>query len=262
MFEYDAYKTISVSGSDGVAEIRFQRPDKYNALNTETMLDLQRVFSEIQLDRSIDVVVIEGADDDAFSAGADIEQYAGPSADHDPMQKDRQDIFFDIYSGPYDLHAPVIAKIDGYCVGGGLILAMYCDLRIADDTSKFAVPVTDIGQIPTGGSTYRAAQLVGEAKAKELVYTAGTIDAEEAHRIGLVNDVVAPEELDEAVDDIVAAIQNTGRKAVKTSKKSINESMNSPDLETARKQEAERWWEQFATEERRDLVEEFIEDEQ
>lgn len=260
MFEYDVYKSISVSVSDGIAEIRLQRPDKYNALNTETMLDLQRVFSEIQLDRSVDVVIIEGAGDDAFSAGADIEQYAGPSEDHNPMQKDRQDIFFDIYSGPYDLHAPVIAKIDGYCVGGGLILAMYCDLRIADGTSKFGVPVTDIGQIPTGGSTYRAAQLIGEAKAKELVYTAGMIDADEAHRIGLINNVVAPEDLDGTVAGIAAAIQDTGREAVKTSKQSINESMASPNLETAHEREAQLWWEQFATEERRDLVDEFTED--
>ena len=258
MFDYDAYKTISVRVSEGVAVVTFQRPEKYNALNTETMLDLQRAFSEFQLDRSIDAVVLTGAGDDAFSAGADIEQYAGPSEDHDPMQIDRQDIFYDIYKAPYDLHAPVIAKIDGYCVGGGLILAMYCDLRIADDTSQFGVPVTDIGQIPTGGSTYRAAQLVGEAKAKELVYTAGMIDAEEAHRIGLVNDVVTPDELDDAVDDVVEAIQDTGREAVKNSKRSINESMENPDLATAREREAEIWWEQFATEERRRLVDDFV----
>lgn len=260
MFDYDTYKTISVDVSAGVAEVTFQRPEKYNALNTETMLDLQRVFSEFQLDRSIDAVILAGAGDDAFSAGADIEQYAGPAENHDPMQYDRQDIFYDIYRAPYDLHAPVIAKIDGYCVGGGLILAMYCDLRIADDTSQFGVPVTDIGQIPTGGSTYRAAQLVGEAKAKELVYTAGMIDASEAHRIGLVNDVVAPDELDGAVDSVVNAIQDTGRMAVKTSKQAINNSMESPDLATAREQEADLWWEQFTTEERRRRVDEFVGD--
>jgi enoyl-CoA hydratase/carnithine racemase len=260
MFDYDAYKTISVTVSDGVAEVTFQRPEKHNALNTETMLDLQRAFSEFQLDRSIDAVVLAGAGDDAFSAGADIEQYAGPAEDHDPTQKERQNVFYDIYKAPYDLHAPVVAKIDGYCVGGGLILAMYCDLRIADDTSQFGVPVTDIGQIPTGGSTYRAAQLVGEAKAKELVYTAGMIDAGEAHRIGLVNDVVAPDELNDAVETIVGAMQDTGREALKNSKRAINDSMQSPDLDTAREREAERWWEQFDTEERRRRVDEFVED--
>lgn len=259
MFDYDAYETITVEVSEGVAEVTFHRPEKHNALNNETMLDLQRAFSEFRLDRSIDAVVLAGAGDDAFSAGADIEQYAGPSEDHDPMQTERQDLFFDVYRAPFDCHAPVIAKVDGYCVGGGLILAMYCDLRIADDTARFGVPVTDIGQIPTGGATYRAAQLVGEAKAKELVYTAGLIDADEAHRIGLVNDVVAPDELDDAVAEVVAAIQTTGRRAVKNSKRAMNEAAGSTDLTAAREREAELWWEQFATGERRRRVDEFLE---
>jgi enoyl-CoA hydratase/carnithine racemase len=255
---YSAYEHISVDVTNGVATITLNRPEKYNALNNATFFDLQRAFGEIQLDRGIDVVVLEGAGEDAFSAGADIEQYAGPSEEHDPLQKERQDLLYDIYRIPYDCHAPVVAKIDGYCMGGGLIFAMYCDLRIADTTAKFGVPVTDIGQIPTGGSTYRAAELVGEAKAKELVYTAGTIDAEEAHRIGLVNDVVEPEELDATVEGVVSAIQSTGKKAVKNSKRAINAAVNSESLEEAREIEAEIWWEQFATDERRDLVDEFV----
>ena len=255
---YSAYEHISVDVKDGVATITLNRPEKYNALNNATFFDLQRAFGEIQLDRSVDVVVVEGAGEDAFSAGADIEQYAGSAEEHDPLQKERQDIFYDIYRIAYDCHAPVIAKIDGYCVGGGLIFAMYCDLRIADTTAKFGVPVTDIGQIPTGGSTYRAAELVGEAKAKELVYTAGTIDAEEAHRIGLVNDVVEPEELDGAVETVVSAIRATGKEAVKNSKRAINAAVNSGSLDEAREIEADIWWEQFATDERRDLVDEFV----
>ena len=258
MPEHGPFRHISLTRDDGVATITIERPEKHNALNTGAMLDLQRAFSEIQFDRSVDAVVVEGAGDEAFSAGADIEQYAGPSEEHDPMQKERQERFYDVYREPFECHAPVIAKIDGYCVGGGLIFAMYCDLRIADTTAKFGVPVTDIGQIPTGGSTYRAAELVGEAKAKELVYTAGTIDAEEAHRIGLVNALVEPEELDGAVESIVSAIQSTGKQAVKNSKRAINAAVNSENLEEAREIEAEIWWEQFATDERRDLVDEFV----
>jgi len=257
---YSAYEHISVDVEDGVATITLDRPEKYNALNDATFLDLQRAFGEIRLDRDVEVVVVGGAGEDAFSAGADIEQYAGPSEDHDPMQKDRQDLFYGIYRIAYDCHAPVIAKIDGYCMGGGLIFAMFCDLRIADTTAKFGVPVTDIGQIPTGGSTYRAAELVGEAKAKELVYTAGTVDAEEAHRIGLVNDLVEPEALDDAVERVVSAIRATGKRAVKNSKRAINAAVDSGSLGEAREREAEIWWEQFATDERRELVDEFLED--
>ncbi len=260
MADSSAYESITLDIENGVATIEFHRPEKYNALSTAVMLDLQRAFWEIQLNRSVDVVVVTGEGEDAFSAGADIEQYAGPAAEHDPRQKDRQDLFYDIYRAPYDCHAPVIAKINGYCVGGGLIFAMYCDLRIAVEDAKFGVPTANIGQIPTGGSNYRAAELVGEAKAKELVFTAGFVDAEEAHRIGLVNDVVSREELDDTVEKIVAAIQDTGRGAVKNSKEAINAAVNAPDLETARETERELWWKQFATEERRRLVDKFNED--
>ncbi|WP_254546739.1 enoyl-CoA hydratase/isomerase family protein [Halomarina pelagica] len=259
MVDYSAYESITVDVREGVATIEFHRPEVYNALSTEVMLDLSRAFDELQLDRSVDAVVVTGEGEDAFSAGADIAQYAGPSEEHDPRQRDRQNLFYDIYRKPYDLHAPVIAKINGYCVGGGLILAMYCDLRIAVEGAKFGVPTANIGQIPTGGSTYRAVELVGEAKAKELVFTAGMVDAAEAHRIGLVNRVVPRERLDAAVDDVIGAIQDTGRLAVKNSKRAINESVGSPDLETARAVEEEIWWEQFATGERERLVDEFNE---
>lgn len=259
MFAHDTYKHISVDVIDGVATVTFGRPEKYNALNTETMLDLQRAFEAFQLNRDIDAIVVEGEGDEAFSAGADIEEYAGPSEEHDPLQRDRQSFFYDIYRSAQDIHAPVIAKINGYCVGGGLIFAMYCDMRVASEGSQFGVPVTDIGQIPTGGSTYRAVQLVGEAKAKELVLTSGYVDGEEAYRIGLVNDLVAPDELDDRVAELVAAIQDTGSMAVKNSKRAINQSVAQPDLASAREIEADIWWEQFSTEERERLVDKFNE---
>ncbi|MDG5760270.1 enoyl-CoA hydratase/isomerase family protein [Natronococcus sp. A-GB1] len=259
MVSYSAYESITLDVDDGVATIEFHRPEVYNALNNEVMLDLSRAFDEIQLNRDIDVVVITGEGEDAFSAGADISQYAGTADEHDPLQRDRQELFYEMYQKPYDCHAPVIAKINGYCVGGGLIFAMYCDLRIAVDDAKFGVPTANIGQIPTGGSTWRAVELVGEAKAKELVYTAGMIDADEAERIGLVNHAVPREELDETVDEIVEGVQNTGREAVKNSKRAINGAVRSGGLEAAREQEAEIWWEQFATDERRELVDEFNE---
>ncbi|WP_251344301.1 enoyl-CoA hydratase/isomerase family protein [Haloplanus halophilus] len=257
---YEAYESITAEKDDGVVTITFHRPEKYNALSTEVYMDLARAFAEIQLDREVDAVVITGEGDDAFCSGADIGQYAGSAAEHDPRQKDRQQHFYEsVYRAAYDLHPPVIAKINGYCVGGGLILASFCDLRIAVDDAKFGVPTTDIGQIPGGGSTYRVTQLVGEAKVKELVYTAGMIDADEARDIGFVNRVVERDELDATVDDVVAAIQDTGRQAVKNSKRAINFSANAPDIDTAREREAEIWWEQFATEERERLVDEFNE---
>lgn len=261
MVDHSSYESITVNIEADVATIEFHRPEKYNALNDNVMLDLRRAFDAIQLDRSIEAVIITGEGDDAFSAGADITEYAGPSEEHDPLQKDRQDLFYEMYRKPLDCHAPVIAKIDGYCVGGGLIVAMYCDIRVAVEDAKFGVPVTDIGQIPTGGSTRRAIELVGEAKAKELVYTAGYLDAEDAEAIGLVNHAVPPKELDATVGEIVDGITDTGTKAVKNSKRAMNFAAQTSDLDTAREFEAEVWWDQFATEERRQLVDEFNEDE-
>ena len=253
------FNTIDVAEADGVVTVTIQRPEKYNAMNDHVMLDLRRAFDEITLDRSVDVVVLTGAGDDAFSAGADISEYAGDAAEHDPLQKERQELFYEMYREPLECHAPVIAKINGYCVGGGLILAMFCDMRVAVEDAEFAVPVTDIGQIPTGGSNRRAVELVGEAKAKELVFTSGYIDAVEAAEIGLVNHAVPADELDETVAGIVDAIQDTGREAVKNSKLAINQAAQATTPAEAREYEAGLWWEQFATEERQRLVDEFNE---
>jgi len=255
--QHGPFRHIHLDREDGVVSITIDRPEKHNALNDGAMLDLSRAFAEIEFDRSVDAVVIEGAGDEAFSAGADIEQYAGPSEDHDPMQKERQDRFYEVYREPFECHAPVIAKIDGFCVGGGLIFAMYCDLRIASEGSQFGVPTANIGQIPTGGATRRAVELVGEATAKELVFTAGYVDAETATDAGLVNDVVPPEALDDRVASLIDAMGDAGREAVKNSKRAINAAVEAENPKTAREREADLWWEQFATAERRDLVDEF-----
>ncbi|MGM0604898.1 MAG: enoyl-CoA hydratase/isomerase family protein [Halobacteriota archaeon] len=262
MAYYSAYESITVDVSDGVATIEFHRPDVYNALNDDVMLDLTRAFDEIQLDRSIDAVVITGEGEKAFSAGADITEYAGTPEEHDPRQKDRQEMFYSMYKKAQNCHAPVIAKINGYCVGGGLILAMFCDIRIAVEEAKFGVPTANIGQIPTGGANLRAIELVGEAKAKELVFTAGFVDAPEAEDIGLINHAVAREDLDETVQEIIDGIQDTGRLAVKNSKRALNYATQEKDAETVRAFEAELWWEQFATEERERLVDKFNEDDE
>ena len=259
MVEHYAYESITVEIEDSVATIEFHRPEKYNALNNDVMLDLRRAFDAIELDRSIEVVVITGEGDKAFSAGADITEYAGAADEHDPVQKRRQELFYEMYQKPLNCHAPVIAKINGYCVGGGLILAMYCDIRVAVKDAKFGVPVTDIGQIPIGGSTKRAIELVGEAKAKELVYTAGYVDATDAESIGLVNHAVEPDELDETVEEIITGITETGTEAVKNSKDALNFASQTSDREEAWEYEAEVWWKQFETDERRRLVDEFNE---
>jgi enoyl-CoA hydratase/carnithine racemase len=259
MTEYGPYRNVSLSVEDGVAALRLERPDSYNALDTATMLDLRRAFDELLLDREIAVVTVEGAGA-SFSAGADLSEYAGPTEAHEDTQRRRQELFRGLYRRVFEFHAPVVAKIHGYCVGAGLILAMHCDLRVATDDAEFAIPTGDIGQIPGGGSTRRAVELLGETAARELVYTADYVGAERALALGLLNDAVPAADLDAAVDERVEAIRSCGHGAVKTAKQALNESVRAPDPETAAEREADLWWEQFATEERERLVAAFHED--
>jgi enoyl-CoA hydratase/carnithine racemase len=259
MVDPKSYTNIGVEVEGSVVSIEFQDPENYNPIGTGELLDLNRIFNEIKLDRDLDVVVITGQGKKSFSSGGDIREYAGPIEEHTPTEKDRGDLYYETWKLLYDLHTPVIAKINGYCVGGGLILASYCDLAISVPEAKFGVPTCNIGQIPDDGSTYRLIQLIGERKAKELVYTANLVDAAEAERLGFVNDVVEREELDDRVNELISQIQANGRKAVKNSKKALNFSADAPDLKTAREHEDEIWWEQFSTDERERLVDEFLE---
>lgn len=258
--EYGPYRHLDVAVADGLATLTIDRPETHNALNTAVMHDLGRAFAEIGTDRdAVDAVVIEGAGDESFSAGADLGEYAGPIEDHDPSQRERQEQFHDVFRAPHECHAPVIAEIDGFCIGGGLVLALYCDLRVASDRSTFGLPTAAVGLLPTGGATRRLVDAVGESTAKELVFTAERVDAARAREIGLLTDVVEADSLDQRVAELVAAMGEAGQAAIERSKRSINAAVAAPDPGTAREREASLWWEQFASAERRERVGEFLE---
>lgn len=261
MDEYDnsLYRNITVERNERTATVTIDRPEVYNAFNGETLLDLRRVFDKFTTDQALEAVVLTGEGENAFSSGADIDEYRGEGYGMD-FQAAREELVFDLTETIRTLHAPVIARINGVCVGGGLILAMNCDLRIAISESKFGVPVTDIGQIPGGGGVYEMLQLTNTPKAKELVLTAKLIGADEAEKIGLVNQVVERESLDEAVNDTVASILSTGTMAVKNSKRAINQIADESDRASAHEIERNIWLEQFDTDERRQLVDKFLDE--
>ncbi len=260
MPEYGPYRHLDATVDAGVATLTIDRPATHNALNTAVMHDLGRAFAEIENERdAVDAVVIEGAGDEAFSAGADLAEYAGPFADHDPEQRERQERFHEIFRAPHDCHAPVIAEIDGFCIGGGLVLALYCDLRVASERSTFGLPTAAVGLLPTGGATRRLVDAVGESTAKELVFTAERVAAARAREMGLLTDVVAADALEERVAELVASMGAVGDEARTRAKRAINAAVAAPDPATAREREAALWWEQFASDERRDRVAEFVE---
>lgn len=257
MPEYGPFRHLDLGVDDGLATLTIDRPETHNALNAAALRDLDRAFAEIEADDAVEAVVIKGAGEEAFSAGADLAEYAGPTESHERAEKERQ---HERFRAPHDCSVPVVAKIDGYCIGGGLVLALHCDLRIASERSTFGLPTAAVGMLPTGGATRRLVDAVGESVAKELVFTAEQIDAARAREVGLLTDAVPAAALDGRVDDLTASMREVGREALGRAKRSVNAAVAAPDPAAAREREASLWWEQFESPERRERVESFLDE--
>jgi enoyl-CoA hydratase len=191
-----SYKTLLYEKEEGIGIVTINRPDVLNALNTEVFKELYDLFSKIEDDDDVRVVILTGGGDKAFIAGADI-------ADMQPRNTidiiDFQTLGRKAGDTIYNLSKPVIAAVNGYALGGGCEMAMCCDLRIASEKARFGQLEINLAIIPGGGGTQRLARLVGMTKAKELIFTGDMIDASTALAIGLVNKVVPAESvLDEA----------------------------------------------------------------
>jgi enoyl-CoA hydratase/carnithine racemase len=251
------YGNVDVTVDEGVATVTICRPDVHNALDVTAMLDLDRAFDALALRRDVEVVVVTGAGEESFSSGADVGEYDSLDGDEAAFHRKRAALSFELARKARSLHAPTVAKINGYCIGAGLVLAMYCDLRIAGADAAFGLPTTDLGQIPGGGATYRLVELVGESAAKELVLVGDLIGADRADEMGLVTTVVEPNAVDEKVAAVVETVRDGGTDAVKAAKSSINAAADLTDRDAAFEEETERWWEQYDSEERRRLVAEF-----
>jgi enoyl-CoA hydratase len=184
-------KNVLKEVSNGVAVLTVNRPEKRNALNAETRAELLAHLEQMKGDSAVRVVVLTGAGDKAFIAGADIGEFAGRT----PVDQFRAMLASPIYAAVDAFPKPIIAAINGYCLGGGCELAMACDIRIAADTAKLGQPEINLGIIPGGGGTQRLPRLVGLGNAFKLLYTGDPIDAAEALRIGLVDEVVPAAEL-------------------------------------------------------------------
>ena len=177
----------------GVARVMVNRPTKLNALNSDTIAELHAVFATLKADNSVRVVLLTGAGDKAFVAGADISEFSNFSSEEGMLlARQGQTLLFDFIE---NFPKPVIAAINGFALGGGLELAMACHLRCASAHAKMGLPEVSLGLIPGYGGTQRLPQLVGKGRALELILTGGMIAAETALNSGLVNAVVAPEDL-------------------------------------------------------------------
>jgi enoyl-CoA hydratase len=206
------YENILVEKSAPVAVVTVNRPKVLNALNKKTVEEIECAFYELKNDASIKAVILTGAGEKAFIAGADINELATYGATAGAEFAHRGQCVLSMIE---NLGKPVIAAIGGYALGGGLEIAMACNMRIASARAKVGQPEINLGIIPGFGGTQRLARLVGEGKAMELVLTGDPIGAEEALRIGLVNQVVAPEELMPAAKALAEKICQKGCVAVR-----------------------------------------------
>ena len=216
------YETLLLDiDQDGIALITVNRPDKLNALNSTVLSELDDAASHIQEDQDVRVVILTGAGEKAFVAGADIKElHTLNRTAGEELSRRGQEVF----SRYENLSKPVIALVNGYALGGGAELAMACHIRIAAENAVFGLPEVGLGLIPGYGGTQRLPALVGNSKAMEMILTGGQVKAEEARSIGLVNSVYpAGEALSEA-KKLASKIMKNGPVAVEKAIASVNSS--------------------------------------
>jgi enoyl-CoA hydratase len=248
------YETLLLERRDRVAIITINRPEKRNALNIKMREEGAALLEELRNDASVGVVVFTGAGDKAFIAGADIAEFAGRTA---TMQRDvmtARSLFNAVDSFP----KPVIAMINGYCLGGGCELALACDIRIASETASFGQPEINLGIIPGGGGTQRLTRLVGEGKAMELILSGEIIDAKTAFAIGLVNHVVPADQLQTKTLEIANRIAEKSPIALQFAKEAVKLASRS-NLDEGLRREVDLFALCFSTEDKDEGVSAFLE---
>ena len=237
-----------------IAYLIIDREKALNALNTQVLSDLDAAIDAIDLD-AVRCVIVRGAGEKSFVAGADIAQMKGLSKEEGvAFGKQGNDVMRKLESLPI----PTIAAVGGYALGGGCELAMSCDFRICSDTAVFGQPETGLGITPGFGGTQRLARLVGPGMAKQIIYTARNIKADEALRIGLVNAVYPLEELYAAAEKLASQIAANAPIAVRASKKAINEGLQ-VDIDRAVVIEEENFGSCFETADQQEGMGAFLE---
>lgn len=218
-----AFEHLILEDKGHARVITISRPKVHNALNKRLLLELERVFSEIELNKGIRSVILTGAGDKSFVAGADINELKNLSALEAEGVSALGHRVMDLIAG---LRIPVIAAVNGYALGGGLELALACDFIFASENSSFGLVETKLGLIPGFGGLARLSKRVGNAYAKELIFSGSQINAQEALRIGLVNRVVGEGEVVGVAKNTADKICERGPYAVALAKRLLNEAPN------------------------------------
>jgi enoyl-CoA hydratase len=247
------YQNILFEEADRIAILTINRPDKRNALNQATRDEILGALDSLVSSNSR-VLVVTGAGDKAFIAGADIGEFEGRTAltQRDVMKQRR------IFDAIEEFPKPVVAMINGFCLGGGMEFALACDIRIAANTAKLGQPEINLGIIPGGGGTQRLTRLVGEGKAMELILTGDLIDGAEAKALGLVNDAVPPDRLRERVMDLAQKLAEKSPIALRMGKEAVK-SASRMNLREGLERETDLFCLTFTSEDKAEGVRAFLE---
>jgi enoyl-CoA hydratase len=231
------FKNVLFEEANNIAVVTINRPDKLNALNNETLIELNQLLNFIQESKTISVVVITGSGEKAFVAGADIKELAKL----DKKSGEEFSLFGQlVFNKIENLNKPVIAAINGFALGGGCELALACHIRYASENAKFGQPEVNLGIIPGYGGTQRLTRLIGKGLAMEYILTGDLIPAEEAFRIGLVNKIYPAEELLTKANELAEKIIEKGSIAISAAIKGIN-AFDNPSMLDGLKVEAEQF---------------------
>jgi enoyl-CoA hydratase len=248
------YETVSIEKRESVAVLTINRPNKLNALNSKVHAEGVSALDELRKDETVRVVIITGAGEKSFVAGADISEFAGQTAVSQRNLFLEKTLFNSIDSFP----KPIIAMINGFCLGGGCELALACDIRLASEKARFGQPEINLGIIPGGGGTQRLTRLVGEGKAMEMILTGDMIDAQTAFNLGLVNDVFSAEELEEKTFAMANKIAEKSPIALQMAKEAVKIASRST-LEEGLRREVDLFAICFSSEDKEEGVSAFLE---
>ena len=248
-----AQGTVLTDVAGRVATVTINRPEKRNALNEETRGGIIAALDQLERDPAVRVVIVTGAGDKAFIAGADIAEFEGRA----PVDQFRVMSAWSVYQAADRFPKPIIAAINGFCLGGGCELAMACDIRLAGDNAKLGQPEINLGIIPGGGGTQRLPRLVGLGNAFRLLYTGDLIDAAEALRIGLVDQVVPAAELMTQARALAEKIAGKSPVALSLMKEALRASVRSA-LDDGLRQEITLFGLAFSSEDKKEGVAAFL----
>ena len=249
------YNNLLMEVENEIAVVTINRPKALNALNTETITELNECLKAIEARDDIKVVILTGSGQKSFVAGADISEMVNQN----PVEGRAFGLIAkEAFGRLENMRQVTIAAVNGFALGGGCEISMSCDFRVASDNAKFAQPETGLGILPGFGGTQRLPRLVGKGRAKELIFTCDQIDAQEAYRIGLANKVVPQEELLDTCKAMAKKIMSKGSYAVSLAKQAINTGMDT-DLASGLTLEANLFGLSFSTDDKKEGMTAFLE---